>query len=140
MNTLSKQPLGTIGAFWHDRGIAFGIYGEGNCASLEYDEEKNKNVLLIRDDYLGNIEIVHVDNKWNPKPVKKLKNNFLVTIIDNLEDWLDDKGIRIPNEERDAEDPENSANFYGDDFDWFMNMMRDVCAQNGIIVDDEWED
>ena len=140
MNTLNKQPLGTIGAFRHDKGIAFGIYGGCNLASLEYDEVKNKNVLLINDDYLnlGDVEIIHVDRNWKPK--KKLTNDFLATIIDNIEDWLDEKGVRIPNEERDAEDPDNVANIYGDDFDWMMNMMRDVCERNGIIVDDEWED
>ena len=70
----------------------------------------------------------------------KLTNNFLVTIVDNMEDWLDEKGVRIPNEERDAEDPDNSANFYGDDFDWFMEMMRDVCYEYGIVVEDKWDD
>lgn len=72
--------------------------------------------------------------------MKKLKNNFLCEIVDNMEDWLDDKGVHIPNEERDKEDPNNAANFYGDDFDWFMDMMREVCAKYGIIVEDKWED
>lgn len=68
-----------------------------------------------------------------------LNNNFLVTIVDNLEDWLDEKGVRIPNEERDKEDPNNEANFYGDDFDWIMEMIRDVCSDYGVVVRDAWE-
>lgn len=71
---------------------------------------------------------------------KHLKNNFLLEIIDNVDEWLSENGIRIPNEERDEEDPDNEANFYGEDFDWFMEMVRDVCAEHGVIVDDEWED
>lgn len=71
---------------------------------------------------------------------RKLNNNFLIAIVDNIDEWLEDKGIRIPNEERDEEDPDNHANFYGDDFDWIMEMIRDVCADYGIIVDDEWGD
>ena len=141
MNTLNKQPLGTIGAFRHNTGVAMGIYGNGNCVSLEYDGRDNKNKLLINDTNLGDIEMMYVDAKWNPVtgPVRKLNNNFLVTIIDNLEDWLDEKGVHIPNENRDLEDPGNEANIYGEDFDWFMEMMRDVCLKYGIIVDDKWE-
>lgn len=76
----------------------------------------------------------------NRKNRPHLKNNFLCDIIDELDEWLIKKGIRIPNEERDLEDPENESNFYGDDFDWLMEMMREECARNGIIVEDEWED
>ena len=143
MNTLNKQPLGTIGAFRHDKGIAMGIYGKGNCVSLEYDEKTKKNVLLINDSLLDDIEIKHVDPEWNPKA--NLNNNFLASIIDNLEDWLDEKGVRIPNEERDmecgaAEEPQDEAHIWGKDFDHIMEMLRDACESNGIIVDDKWED
>lgn len=69
---------------------------------------------------------------------KALTNDFLATIIDNIEDWLDEKGVVIPNEDRDNEPENNPANIYGADFDWMMDMLRDVCAANGIIVKDEW--
>mgnify|MGYP007032384737 CR=1 FL=1 len=106
MNTLNKQPKGTIGAFRHNMGIAMGIYGEGNCVSLEYDPKSEKNVLLINDDFLGNIELKHTDSKWKPIDNNKqhLKNDFLSVILDEFEDYLDFKGVRIPNEERDLED------------------------------------
>ena len=73
----------------------------------------------------------------------ELDNNFLVTIIDNIEDWLDEKGVRIPNEERDkecgiAETPQDEAHIWGEDFDWIMEMIRDVCARYGIVVEDKW--
>ena len=73
------------------------------------------------------------------KSKPQLKNNFLLGIIDDLEDWLEEKGVRIPNEERDKEDPDCGANFWGDDFDWLMEMMREHCGVHGIIVEDEWE-
>lgn len=69
---------------------------------------------------------------------KKLTNDFLVTIIDNIEDWLDEKGVRIPNEDRDAEPEANPTNIYGVDFDWMMSMLRDVCNNYGIHVEDRW--
>ena len=90
---------------------------------------------LALDEVCGMIDNELDYRKEHPHP----KNNFIATIIDNLEDWLDEKGVQIPNNERDKDDPDNSANFYGEDFDWAMEMIRDVCAKNGIIVEDEWE-
>ena len=74
------------------------------------------------------------------KAKKTLRNNFLLDIIETFEDFLDEKGIRIPNEERDAEDPDNQANLYGNDFDNLMDSIREICEENGITVLDEWED
>jgi len=68
-----------------------------------------------------------------------LTNDFLMSIIDELEDWLDSKGIRIPNAERDEQDPDGGANIWGDDFDDVTTMLRDTCANYGIIVEDRWE-
>ena len=69
----------------------------------------------------------------------KLTNNFLVAIIDELEDFFDSKGIVIPNAERDAQDSDGGANIWGDDFDYIMTMLRDTCANYGIVVEDRWE-
>lgn len=78
------------------------------------------------------------NNTMNSAEYPNLTNDFLVTIIDNIEDWLDEKGVHIPNDKRDEEDPSNLANIYGDDFDWMMCMIREVCEYHGIIVDDKW--
>lgn len=67
MYVLNRQPLGTIAAFRHDTGIAMGIYKKGTCVSLEYDEKTKKNILLINDDHLGDIEVKHTDSNWNIK-------------------------------------------------------------------------
>ena len=75
------------------------------------------------------------DRKLHPH----LKNDFLSAIIDKIEDFLDSKGILIPNTDRDRDDPDNKTNFYGDDFDHMMNSIRDICSDYGVIVDDEWE-
>lgn len=70
---------------------------------------------------------------------KRLTNNFLCSIVDDLDDWLIEKGIRVPNVERDEENPDNETNFYGKDFDWFMEMIREHCMENGIVVEDRWD-
>jgi len=70
---------------------------------------------------------------------KRLTNNFICSIVDDLDDWLIEKGIRVPNVERDEENPDNETNFYGEDFDWFMEMIREHCMENGIVVEDRWD-
>ena len=48
------------------------------------------------------------------------KPELIGNIIDIFEDFLDDKGIIIPNQERDEDpelDAESSANIYGEDYD-----------------------
>lgn len=66
MATFNKTPLGTIGAYRFSNGIAFGIHGEGNCCSLEYNPNKNELQLLIRDCAIEHqkIKIVHCDEDW----------------------------------------------------------------------------
>lgn len=136
---------------WDGREFDFDdIENEGNLKIMSEEElwDMRKNVTDERDDYddmddwglvLDEVELL-IDNELaDRKNHPHLKNDFLATIIDNLEDWLDEKGVVIPNEDRDSDCENNPANIYGTDFDWMMDMLRDVCAKNGIIVEDEWE-
>lgn len=69
----------------------------------------------------------------------KLNNEFIACIIDGFEDFLTDKGINIPNEDRDYDDPEGGAIIYGMDFAELMEMIRDTCENFGVEVEDTWE-
>ena len=54
------------------------------------------------------------------KITKEDKKEFIGQVIDVFEDFLDEKGIVIPNEERDTNpdlEPEGSTNIYGNDYD-----------------------
>jgi len=70
---------------------------------------------------------------------QNLTNDFLLEIIDLLDGWLTGKGIRVKNDDRDKDNPENTTNFYGDDFDYIMEGIRDICSTHGITVEDKWE-
>lgn len=70
----------------------------------------------------------------------KLNNEFIACIIDGFEDFLTDKGINIPNEDRDHDDPEGGAIIYGMDFAELMEMIRDTCENFGVEVEDTWEE
>ena len=74
------------------------------------------------------------------KDIPRLNNFFLEKIIDGLEDWLSEKGVEIPNEDRDREDPDSDAQIYGEDFDRIMEMIRGVCREHEIVVEDDWDD
>lgn len=59
---------------------------------------------------------------------------YAVTIIDIIEDFLSDKGIIIPNEDRDmVEDAENCAIIYGEDFDF---LLTEISEALGYLVKD----
>ena len=57
-------------------------------------------------------------------------------IIDKFEDFLSEKGIIIPNPERDQDedlDPEEAANIYGDDYDELADYITDALVHHGLI-------
>ena len=50
---------------------------------------------------------------------------FVGQIIDIFEDFLEEKGIAIPNPERD-EDPDNEAIIYGSDYGTLQDKIEDT--------------
>lgn len=67
----------------------------------------------------------------------KLYNNFLVQVINVFENFLEEKGIDIPNEDKLGD--EGEAIIYGMDFEILMEDIREVCQANGIEIPDVWE-
>lgn len=69
MAYMKSTPDGTIGAFIHQNGIACGIYGKGNCISLEYNHETHQLELLLMDNRINeqNFVIKHVNREWKEK-------------------------------------------------------------------------
>lgn len=63
--------------------------------------------------------------------MKEHKRQFVADIIDLFEDWLDEKGIKIPNDER---EPDNETNIYGDDFSYLMDGVINILEAEGIKV------
>lgn len=54
---------------------------------------------------------------------------FVGQIIDLFEDFLDEKGVILPNQERDEDHsltPEESANIYGEDYFFLENKIKDT--------------
>ena len=142
-------------SIWDGREFDFDdIENEEDLKTMSEDDLRDlrKKVVCTREEYadmddwglvLDEVEMLINNELCDRKEHPHLTNDFLETIIDNIEDWLDEKGVRIPNEERDrecgiSEISQEEAHIYGADFDWMMEMLRDVCAKNGIIVDDEW--
>lgn len=72
------------------------------------------------------------------KEEKNMKNNkLLVDIIDVFDDFLETKGIEIPNPEKD-DDPNCGTQIYGTDFDNMMEEIREVLATHDINIADDW--
>lgn len=63
-------------------------------------------------------------------------NDFLNSLIEVFEDFLNEKGIEIPNE--DKMESENPSNIYGMDYGILQGELRDACLKYGLVVEDEW--
>lgn len=59
---------------------------------------------------------------------------FIGQIIDIFEDFLDEKGIRIDNPEREGEDTEEAANIYGSDYGALEDEIKELLV-NWEIAD-----
>lgn len=64
---------------------------------------------------------------------------FTGQVIDIFEDFLDDKGIIIPNLEREADDEENSANIYGSDYGDLQSRITEL-AETWKLTTEETND
>ena len=95
----------------------------------EYDATANalENVLHL---------LLEASKKTKPVVTNEDKPEFIGQIIDTFEDFLDEKGIVIPNEERDFDedlDAENSANIYGSDYDNIASSLIEIMERWHII-------
>lgn len=58
------------------------------------------------------------------------RTEFLGQLIDVVEDWLEEKGIDIPNEERDEL---NAAIIYGADYDKLQNGFNSIMESYHVF-------
>lgn len=97
----------------------------------EYDDKDERGLVL--DEVLAALENEIAERKEK----KQLTNDFLLDIVEQLDDFLEEKGVQIPIEDKEGQ--EAGTNFWGDDFDWLMNMLREKFRQAGVVIEDEWE-
>ena len=64
---------------------------------------------------------------------KHLKNDFLLRLLDEFEDYLDFKGVRIPNAERDLEESDGGANIWGEDFDYLPERIYEFNTKTSYV-------
>ena len=67
MPATKKTPNGTIGAWRYENGVCAGIYGKGNCISMDYNPLTGNLELLLMDERIKEqgFVIKHVDKNWN---------------------------------------------------------------------------
>lgn len=75
--------------------------------------------------------------KVNPIPRENL-TEFIAQILEVVEDYLDEKGVTILNEDRQAaieagEDPEGLAILYGTDYGNLMSGIEAILNHWGLI-------
>ena len=68
----------------------------------------------------------------------ELNLEFIGQIIDIFEDFLEERGVTLPNDER--EQDEDAAIIYGTDYDQLQTELIDTMWNWGIEVKDGWEE
>ena len=68
----------------------------------------------------------------------KVNNNFVGQIIEEFEEFLDERGIEVPNEDKE-QDPKGASTIYGMDFAELMDRIVDVLNRWNIPYEDGWE-
>lgn len=58
---------------------------------------------------------------------------FVGQVIDVFEDFLDDKGVVIPNPEREADGEGNSANIYGSNYGNLQSRITELAENWNLI-------
>ena len=64
------------------------------------------------------------------------KADFIGQLIDIFEDFLDEKGISIENEERD-EDDDSAAIIFGSDYDALAEQLTETMTRWGVLKKEE---
>lgn len=67
---------------------------------------------------------------------KTTQLEFIGQLIDIFEDFLDEKGIVIPNHDRDHDeslDTENAANIYGEDYFYLEDQIKETLTRWEVI-------
>ena len=56
--------------------------------------------------------------------------------IDTFEDFLDEKGVKIPNDEKSEVDENDSANIYGTDYDILSEEIKEILTRWELIEEE----
>lgn len=80
---------------------------------------------------LSGLSFIPIINAWNYEEIETSKAEFFGQLIDCVEDFLEEKGISIPSEDRDlaiaaGEDPDGLALIYGEDYDYLTNQFAEI--------------
>lgn len=70
---------------------------------------------------------------------KENRAELIGQVIDIFEDFLDEKDVIIPNNDRDKDpdyDPENPVNFYGNDYDTVKEKLEQLFRSWKVLEDE----
>ncbi|MBP3899085.1 MAG: hypothetical protein J6D57_14790 [Mogibacterium sp.] len=112
----------------------FGCYNDasGDFASLV--EAWDEAVYLTKSQLVAWAEGRYVPKPQHDKVDRAELPEFIGQIIDTFEDFLEEKGIDIPNDEKnDRDDPESAAIIYGTDYGQLQMSLEELMLGWGII-------
>ena len=81
-----------------------------------------------------NVRMGQFDTEPTPDPVDDNSERLetICEFIEAFEDFLDEKGIVIPNDEKD-QDPESASNIYGTDYGNLSDKIESLLIRYGVL-------
>lgn len=101
-------------------------YGEESCSNLLLSEIETQ---ARRCGWTNRLN--EDPTKVPPKDPHEERMELLASIVEVFEDFLDERGIVIPNE--DKEQDEDASNIYGYDFAELSDRVEEVLIDNGLL-------
>ena len=86
-------------------------------------EEDNGSIVYSKNDALSEFPPVSEDDRAE----------FIGEIVDIFEDFLEEKGITIPNPEKNEDDDENQAIIYGSDYGYCQDRLEEMMRNWKIL-------
>ena len=107
------------------------LLSQNLCDETQKFLKKKEVDLNLVDLYHPWLNMISIINSWSQKEIEESKAEFFGQLIDCVEDFLEEKGISIPSEDRDlaiaaGEDPDGLALIYGEDYDYLADAFAEI--------------
>ena len=106
-------------------------------ASYSYLTEEEYDATEEELDRMGGVEALRRFGKYVPAVEMENTPEFVGQLIDIFEDFLDEKGVVIPNEDRENDpdfEPETIVNIYGEDYGFLQEKLMKTLWNWNVVA------
>ena len=105
-------------------------YGKPNCTNLDLDEVER----ILRNCHPNLDRRLDEQELYEPSPHER-NMETICQFIEAFEDFLDEKGIVIPNDEKE-QSPDTASNIYGTDYGNLSDRIEKLLRQYNVLEEE----